>query len=92
VRLDGSAAAGYLPPIHPIPEGKGMNTSHFTDDIIEAIRSGKRSLTQEERYFLIHDTLTFEECEYADTELATMDDPELMRAAYGVWADYAAGL
>lgn len=69
-----------------------MNVAHFTDDMIAAVIDGKRDLTEGERQFLLTDTPRFEECD-KDTaaELPGMSDKDLMRTAYGVWADYASG-
>ena len=66
-----------------------MKASDFTDERIDDIRSGRTSLTEAERFFLIEDTPRFEECGYTEAELKAMSDGALMSAAYGVWADYA---
>lgn len=68
-----------------------MRISDFDDNLIDDVRSGSRALTREQREFLISDTPSFEECCYSPTELSAMSDPDLMSAAYGVWADYASG-
>jgi hypothetical protein len=69
-----------------------MRVDHFTDEIKDQVIAGTRPLTKEEREFLIMDTPMFEECgRDLAVELPKMSDPDLMRAAYGVWADYASG-
>lgn len=69
-----------------------MRYEHFTDDMIAAVIEGRVGLTTVEREFLVEDTPRFEECskELAG-ELPAMNDPDLMRAAFVVWADYATG-
>lgn len=69
-------------------EENTLKADHFTDDRIEEIRSGRSSLTAEERAFLIADTPRHEECTYTEDDLAAMSDTELMDAAHGVWVDY----
>jgi hypothetical protein len=65
-----------------------MNASHFTDERIDEITSGKSPLTKEERQFLITDTPNLEECHYSESELSSMTDVQLMKTAYWAWADY----
>lgn len=65
-----------------------MTVTDFTDDRIFAVMLGASELTAEERAFLISDTVRFEECTSTEDELASLADPQLMSAAYGVWADY----
>lgn len=60
----------------------------FTDDRIDDIRSGRSPMTTEERAYLIEDTPRFEECSDTAEDLAKLSDPDLMSAAYRVWADY----
>lgn len=69
-----------------------MNIAHFTDSRIAEIHEGTLSMTPEERAFLIASTPGFEECDRSADDLAAMSDAELMRAAYGVWADFASCL
>lgn len=68
-----------------------MNITHFTDDRIAEVRSGRSPLTPEERAFLLEDTPRFEECDEKPEVLAAMSDRELMGFAYGCWADYVSG-
>jgi hypothetical protein len=68
-----------------------MNITHFTDDRIDDITSGRAPMTDEERGFLIIDTSSFEECEHSKSDLAAMSDADLMHAAYSTWADYVGG-
>lgn len=65
-----------------------INVMHFTDARIEEVYAGS-PLTADERYFLVHDTGSFEDCPFSGTELAGKSDKDLMRAAYNTWADYA---
>lgn len=66
-----------------------MKHDHFSDERIDDIHIGRASLTADERAFLLADTPRFEECNYAEAELAAMSDADLMSAAYSAWADYA---
>jgi hypothetical protein len=62
----------------------------YTDFDVDAVTQGHKTLTPEEREFLIHDTPTFEEgMHLTPEELAKLSDADLMREAYSVWADYA---
>ena len=62
----------------------------YTDFDHEAVIQGYKTLTPEERAFLIEDTPNFEEGMHLTSEgLAQLSDAELMREAYNVWADYA---
>lgn len=65
-----------------------MDKLHFDDDRIDDIRSGRSPLTAEERAYLIEDTPRFEGCGETSEGLAKLSDPDLMSAAYSVWADY----
>jgi hypothetical protein len=70
--------------------GASSRRFKYTDFDVPAIEAGTRKLTDEEREFLIQDTPRFEEGMHLTTdELRVMSDPELIRTAYTVWADYA---
>jgi hypothetical protein len=66
-----------------------MDILHFDHMRISEIESGDTPMTPDERAFLIRDTPNFEECDKNREELSMLDDIGLMRAAYGVWSDYA---
>lgn len=69
-----------------------MKITHFTDELIADVVNGQRTLTKEERQFLVEDTSRFEECDKeVAIDLPSMPDKELILAAYSVWADYASG-
>lgn len=71
--------------------GEPMRTSDFTDERIEAVLGGS-PLTTGEREFLCTDTPRFEECQpEKEADLRALNDSDLMRRCYGIWADYAQG-
>lgn len=65
-----------------------MNALHFSDELIEEITSGRRSLTNEERMFLVGES-RMEECSASREECEAMTDQDLMRTIYWAWSDYA---
>lgn len=65
-----------------------MDKPEFSDERIDDVRSGRSPLSAEERAYLIEDTPRFEECSETSDDLAKLSDPDLMSAAYTVWADY----
>ena len=69
-----------------------MDSRHFTDELIAGVIAGRRSLSEDERQYLIADTLTFEECsKEVARDLPGLSDKDLMRTAYNIWADYVSG-
>jgi hypothetical protein len=63
----------------------------FSDERIAAILGGS-SLTMSERDFLCIDTPRFEECQpETEADLRAMNDADLMRRCWHIWADYAQG-
>lgn len=73
---------------HERSSREAIDGGHFDDDSINAIMSGDRPMTAEEREFLVLDTPRFEECQQSEDQLRAMDDKTLMKTAYWVWAEY----
>lgn len=68
-----------------------MSYTDFTDERIEAVLGGA-PLTNDEREFLVTDTPRFEECQpETEADLRALNDSDLMRRCYHIWADYAQG-
>ena len=65
-----------------------MNSSYFTNEHIESIRSGRTPLTTEEREFLLEDTPLQQECYYTSEQLGELSDQELITAANAAWPNY----
>lgn len=75
----------------PTATARVIGITHFNEVRIDEIVSGRVPMEADERAFLVADTARFEECACSQEELCSMNDADLMNAAYGVWADYASG-
>lgn len=68
------------------------SVAYFNDTLVNQVIWRGRPLTAPEREFLCTDTPSFEECQpEKEPDLRALNDKDLMRRCYEVWADYASG-
>lgn len=65
-----------------------MDKNHFTDDVIDSLLMNERSMTQEERSYLVEDVLSFEENTLDRQSINELSNQELMMHVVNVWSDY----
>ena len=64
---------------------------NLDENLLFSVMDGDQEFTRAERLSAIDDALSFEECNYTEFELLKMNDRELSKSLYGIWADYARG-